>query len=123
LGPAPEIGRKYYETVLARCGFSPGGVLAALVPGRRDRVTSVAVSSTWPWEFDVHQWLRQPSPDVGRQQADADPGFGGTAPDFGQYFATLAEPQSSDRAGGIARELAEKLRLPSSTRLHVITLP
>lgn len=120
---APEIGREYYETVLSRCGCSPSGVLAALVPGGHDRVTSVAVASTWPWEYDTYEWLRQGSRDDGGDQADMGRGFGDGAPDFEQYFPTIADPQSSDRAAGIARELAQGLRLPASTRLHVITLP
>jgi hypothetical protein len=67
--PAPEIGRQYYETVLAWGRCSPSGVLAALVPGGRDEVTSVAVARTWPWEFDAHQWLRQAAPHDGQQVA------------------------------------------------------
>ncbi len=124
-GPMPKIGRRYYETVLARCGCSPSGVLAALVPSGREPVTSVAVASTWPWEFQAHQWLRQASPHGGRQRADADAdeGFGGPAPDFGQYAPTTAQPPPSNRAARIARELAERLRLPTSIQLHVIILP
>jgi hypothetical protein len=121
--PEPEIGEKYYQAVLAGCGSSPSGVLAALVPGGRDRVTSVDMKSTWPWEFDAYEWFQAASPADGRAQDAAEQGFGGSAPGFGRYFSDLAEPQSSDQITGIASVLADRLRLPASTRLHVIALP
>src|SRR6266705_316176 len=44
--------------MLASIACSPSGILAALVPGGDGRLTSVATASTWPWEFDVYEWLR-----------------------------------------------------------------
>jgi hypothetical protein len=122
-GPAPEIGREYYETVLGRDGCSPSGILAAPVPDGHDRVTSVAEASTWPREFDAYQWLRQEKPDGGQQHAAAGLGPGGAAPDFEVYSPTIGAPPTSEQAAGIANALAERLRLPASTRLYVITLP
>jgi hypothetical protein len=129
--PSPEIGRMYYDTFLAGRGCSPSGILAALVPGGRDRITSVAVNSTWPWEFDAYEWFREATQADGPTQAGADRGFGGSAPDFGSYGPEFEELRPSDQVAGTARErvadiaseLADKLRLPTSIRLYVIALP
>ena len=122
-GPAPRVGREYYQRVLVRCGCSPGGVLAARVPGEGDQVTSVAEASTWPWEFHVHQWLGREDPDVGVEHLEADEGFGGAAPYFGDYTPRVGTTQARGQAAGIANALAARLRLPASTKLYVITLP
>jgi hypothetical protein len=122
--PSPEVGREYFETVLARHGCSPSGVLAALVPSsEHDRVNSIVEVSTWPWEFDAHQWLRQEVPHSDREHAAVGREWGGAAPDFGAYFPTFGSAPPAGQAAGIANVLAERLRLPSSTKLHVIMLP
>jgi hypothetical protein len=123
--PAPEIGRKYYETVLARHRCSPSGILAAVAPEGNDPVTSVAAAGTWPWEFDSYQWLREEGGDDGRDEPTAGLGPGRVTPDFEAYAQTTAAPlvPGPAEAAGIADALAARLRLPASTKLHVITLP
>jgi hypothetical protein len=125
-GHAPEIGRRYYERILVPDRGSPSGILAAVIPNGNDRVTSVAEASTWPWEFDTYQWLRQLGPSNGNggpQAAASYSGFGGAAPAFEPYLPTVPTPQAQNQAAGIARGLAERLRLPASVQLHVIALP
>jgi hypothetical protein len=126
---APEVGRDYYQTMLQHRGCSPSGVLAALIPGRNELVTSVAVADTWPWEFDAQQWLRHPGPYGSPQQPAADSGFGGAAPSFEEYFQEEYEGQTRaplanvTSAATVASELVERLRLPASTRIYVIVVP
>lgn len=128
--PAPGFGRDYYHDVLACRGSSPMGVLAALIPGGSHRVRSVAVDSTWPWEFDAHQWLLQAPPRGSGQPSPDDLGFGGDPPDFGEYLPPVireeqarAHRDDTQFAQAVANALAGELQLRPSTRLYVIALP
>ena len=121
--PAPEVGRWYYEQVLAGCGCSPSGVLAAPVSRSARGITSVDASTTWPWEFDLYEWFRGNSPlDGGTNGPDERLERGGYAPDFGRYIPTAGEAATSENAAALAQELAQRLRLPVSQRLYLIVL-
>ncbi len=118
--------------MLASIACSPSGILAALVPGGDGRLTSVATASTWPWEFDVYEWLRCAEAGGNGQPDAGGPLFGEGPPTFDEYVPTLAEPQLATRipifgqgipAMNFTRVLAERLRLSATTKLYVIALP
>lgn len=118
-----EVGRDYYRDVLAHCGCSPSGVLAAPVAARA-AIDCVSESQTWPWEFDTYSWLRRSSPldpDPGstRRRVDQE-GANGEAPDFEEYRPAPGEPLEG--SAELARELANRLRLPKSHRLYLVVI-
>lgn len=116
----PEAGRRYYEEIL-RYGCSPSGVVAAAATGAAP-ISSVSISSTWPWEFDTHTWLNGGSPVVGGS------GHGGEdhgpqldqAPEFGDYQPSPGESPAG--AGVFADQLASQLNLPATRQLFLIML-
>ena len=115
--PDPTIGRNYYKEVLAACRCSPSGVVAAPVPPRGSRVTVIRRDTTWPWEFDFHEWVHARSPlDGGGELSD-------DLPEFEEYRSVAEESLSQDQVERIAAELAVGLDLPASQQLHLIVLP
>jgi hypothetical protein len=123
-GPDPEVGRRYYDDILACCGCSPSGVVATTVMPQRRSQSSVPAYSTWPWEFDTHQWLSGSSPLDGPGRADTwrrRTNFQEYAPEFDRYRPTLGEIPSVDPTE-VATQLARRLRLPRSHRLYVVVL-
>ena len=116
-GPDPTIGSVYYEEVLAACRCSPSGIVAAPVPPRGSSVTAIQRNTTWPWEFDFHEWVHARSPlDVGGELSD-------DSPEFEHYRPVAGESLSQAQVNEIAAELAFRLHLPASQRLHLIVLP
>jgi hypothetical protein len=118
-----EVGLDYYREVLSRCRCSPSGVLAAPVVSAA-AIESVAESQTWPWEFDTYGWLRRSSPldpEAGSASRHVDQeGTNLEPPDFDDYRPAPGQP--FDGAAELARELADRLRLPMSHRLYVVVL-
>ena len=116
----PEVGRWYYEEIL-RFGCSPSGVVAAPASGTSP-ISSVAVTATWPWEFDTHTWLRGGSP-VDRAASGATDGdmqdLEG-APEFGDYQREPTEER--DGASAFAEQLADQLSLAETRQLFLILL-
>jgi hypothetical protein len=119
----PEIGRRYYESALAGRGCSPGGVLAAPVPVGHGAATSIKEDRAWPWEFDIYEWLRARSPLDGQGHDGQSRYFEESAPDFDGYSfeepSIAAQPRTDPQ---LAREMAQQLRLPSSSKLYLIVL-
>lgn len=116
--PDPEIGRRYYEHALVQCRCSPSGIVAAPVPARGCRAAVVKESVTWPWEFDIHEWLAARSP------LDHTPeGLDERSPGFEEYVPAAGERPSQERVDAAAAEFADQLRLPASQRLYMIMLP
>jgi hypothetical protein len=119
--PLPDVGRDYYKEILSSRGCSPSGVLAAAVTGPVP-IASVAISSTWPWEFDTHEWLQ------GASRIDAGTGPHGEAdsphldqpPEFGPYQPSPREPPED--AATFADQLASQLNLPVTRQLFVVVL-
>lgn len=123
IAPEPEVGRRYYEDVLTR-GCSPSGVLAVGIGIGFEPIKSVAVSETWPWEFDTYEWLQQASPlDKGSGAFDKDRPLEQRSPEFEQYRPTGAEALSPDYVMEIANELIDRLRLPIGRQLYLVALP
>lgn len=120
--PAPEVGRRYYEECICCFRCSPSGVLAAPVICTSE-IKRVPRSATWPWEFDLHEWLSGTSPLDTRPSSE---GLDGEdrpedePPLFEQY--TPGAGEAGGDAGEIAEQLAAQLRLPKSTQLYVIVL-
>jgi hypothetical protein len=118
----PEIGRSYYEEILAGCGCSPSGILASAVPHIRTSLPSVPSAMTWPWEFDTYEWLRGTSP---LERPSNRSGEQGRAPDgspeFDRYQPTFADT-SPEAASGLAAQLAQQLRLPRTLHLYVVVI-
>jgi hypothetical protein len=120
--PIPEMGRHYYEEILAGCGCSPSGILASPVMRLRTPLPSIPSATTWPWEFDTYEWLRGASPLEGlgdRTEGQVDPLD--RAPEFEPYRPTSADV-SSEAASRIALQLAQQLRLPSNHHVYVVVL-
>jgi hypothetical protein len=119
----PELGRSYYEEVL-RCGCSPSGVLATGIGADSNPITKVDPSRTWPWEFDVHEWIQRKSPlDGAGGETDDDGPLYQRVPNFQSYQSRAADSLSSEEASEIAYELANRLELPASHQLYVVVLP
>jgi len=85
-------------------------------------MTSIAESSTWPWEFDIYEWFPEVSPVDRRNQDVGLHTFGQSPPDFGPYFPTFTNAPTPDSASEMASELAQQLQLPVSSRLYLIAL-
>lgn len=118
-----EVARSYYKEMLVGCGCSSSGVVAAPVPRPGNAVAEVAAALTWPWEFDTYSWLHGESPLDGNASEQREPrDLSEVVPDFAEYQPTVAEPPTPAAAAEMARELAERLRLPSSRRLHLVVL-
>lgn len=121
--PAPEIGRRYYENVLARCGCSPSGIVASPVPMLSTPLSAVHASATWPWEFETYEWFRGSSPldddfgDWGERRMD----LRERTPEFEPYRPTVGEV-SSEVASEMATQLSQQLHLPGSRRMYVVVL-
>ena len=119
----PQIGREYYENVLACCGCSPSGVLAAPVPPRGSSVTAVALATTWPWEFDVFEWFRATDRDRTGSPLDNGEAPGDRYREFDQYEPTSDQRLDAEETQQLVDELVEQLKLPASQRLSLIVLP
>ena len=129
-----QVGRYYYEQMLAFSPCSPGGILSAPVPRGQETVKTIRESATLPWEFGTYGWLRKLDP----PESSGLPGFrspGQPRIVFGPYTQTeyehedeyrLAPQATGDRdsaAPGIARELAEQLNLVANRiKLYLIIL-
>jgi hypothetical protein len=119
VSPDPNVGRQYYEDVLAGCGCSPSGVLASPVPLQTDAAMSLPALNTWPWEFDIYEWLRGFAPLD--DQGNRDERRLTTGPRFEPYLPTTSQV-SQEQASAMATELARRLRLPRTLRLYVVVL-
>jgi hypothetical protein len=119
----PEIARRYYEQVL-QYGCSPSGILAAPAHGQAP-ISSVAASSTWPWEFDMYEWLRSSSPLDDGFDPDAVADSPGTladrTPEFEPYTGATREPAAGDPQE-TALQLATQLNLPTGRVLYLMQI-
>ena len=118
----PGLGRNYYEEIL-RYGCSPSGVLATGIGAGSNPIKSIVPSETWPWEFDIHEWLRGASPlDGAGGGTDKDRSLDERVPEFQDYVSRGADSLSSEEVLEVADELANQLGLPADRRLYVVAL-
>jgi len=118
--PDPKVGHDYYRYVLARCGCSSSGVLAAPVTND-PTIASVSESQTWPWEFDTYEWLRGSSRlDQGNVSTNYQEWSDRDTPEFDEYRP--AQGPAIDGAADLAGELARRLRMSTSRMLYVVVV-
>lgn len=122
--PPSGLGREYYNTCLLLHQCSPCGILASPVPRPGKPLSFVARSHTWPWEFDVYDWLDsdRPSDRLPNDGTAGDPDFLDYYPDFADYYAD-PEDATVGEVDELVEELTQRLRLPQSQRLYLIVLP
>jgi hypothetical protein len=116
----PEAGGRYYEHVL-RHGCSPSGVLAAPVPDSAP-VSAVVASASWPWEFDMYDWLGGLSPlheEVDAAVSERVVNFDERVPDFAPYSPTESGAPAGE-AAELALQLATQLNFASGRVLYMV---
>jgi hypothetical protein len=120
----PQLGQRYYEDFLAEGGCSPSGILAAPVVGD-NVIRGVWAPSTWPWEFDIYEWLYQGASPLDMPRGPAGQyEFAQRIPEFVPYVPTRAERAQDADAAALAtvQQLVSQLRLPARRRLYLIRL-
>jgi hypothetical protein len=118
--PDPTVGRDYYRHVLAGCGCSSSGVLAAPVASS-PTISTIPDSQTWPWEFDTYEWLHGSSRlDRGDDLAVDNQWSTLESPVFEEYRP--ASGPEIDGAEDLANELALRLRMTTTQMLYVILI-